>query len=272
MKVFFNNKITDKKNAKISIECNGFQYGIGFFTTLKYSDGICHFLQEHVKRLKNSLLKYNLKPPKINYEMIIKELIKVNQLEFGRVKITHYLNENDTIGTYIKTDYYIEDNKPKILKVHKSLRGDNELYKHKSLNFFENVYYKKEAESQNFNEFLFLDYNNNILETCYSNIFFLKENTLFTPISTLPILNGIIRQQFIQNKFQNFKIIEKEINVDEIKSFSGCFLTNSINNIVPIEKIIYNQKIIHYSIISIDTFIKHNKLRNKTSILFDFHQ
>jgi len=79
--------------------------------------------------------------------------------------------------------------------------------------------------------------NNQITDTSYSNLLFLKNKIWFTPKSYL--LNGVMRQNLLQSK----KIKETEITLDNIKEFTHFQLINALNDfddmfIYPIEKII----------------------------------
>lgn len=79
--------------------------------------------------------------------------------------------------------------------------------------------------------------NNQITDTSYSNLLFLKDKTWFTPKTYL--LNGVMRQSLLASK----KIKEAEVTIDNIKEFSHFQLINALNDfdemfIYPIEKII----------------------------------
>jgi len=78
---------------------------------------------------------------------------------------------------------------------------------------------------------------NQITDTTYSNLLFLKDKTWFTPKTYL--LNGVMRQSLLDSK----KIKETEITIDNIKEYSHFQLINALNDfdemfIYPIEKII----------------------------------
>lgn len=79
--------------------------------------------------------------------------------------------------------------------------------------------------------------NDQITDTSYSNLLFLKDKTWFTPNGYL--LNGVMRQNLLQSK----EIKEAEITLDNIKEFTHFQLINVLNDfdnmfIYPIEKII----------------------------------
>lgn len=78
---------------------------------------------------------------------------------------------------------------------------------------------------------------NQITDTTYSNLLFLKDKTWYTPKTYL--LNGVMRQSLLASK----KIKETEITLDNIKEFSHFQLINALNDfdemfIYPIEKIV----------------------------------
>ena len=66
--------------------------------------------------------------------------------------------------------------------------------------------------------------NNQITDTSYSNLLFLKDKTWFTPKSYL--LNGVMRQNLLQSK----EIKETEITLDNIKEFTHFQLINALND------------------------------------------
>ena len=70
-----------------------------------------------------------------------------------------------------------------------------------------------------------------------SNIFFIKQNTIYTPKKTSPLLNGIMKL--------NIDLVECDINISSIDEFESVFVTNSLMGIMPvtnIEKNNYNKE------------------------------
>ncbi len=78
---------------------------------------------------------------------------------------------------------------------------------------------------------------NQVTDTSFSNLLFLKDKKWYTPKNYL--LNGVMRQHLLAKK----KIKEADISLDNIKEFSHFQLINALNDfddmfIYPIEKII----------------------------------
>ena len=51
-----------------------------------------------------------------------------------------------------------------------------------------------------------------------SNIFFIKDNIVYTPSSKLPLLNGVVKKRIMDICVElNIELIEKNINIEDIK-------------------------------------------------------
>ncbi|PPR47687.1 MAG: Branched-chain-amino-acid aminotransferase [Alphaproteobacteria bacterium MarineAlpha5_Bin9] len=96
---------------------------------------------------------------------------------------------------------------------------------------------KEFAEQKGYHDALMLDYRNYVAEGTGANIFFIKENNIYTPIPDC-FLNGITRQTVIEMvKSQGFNLIEKHILPDEIEKYEEAFLTGTAAEITPIKSI-----------------------------------
>ena len=108
-------------------------------------------------------------------------------------------------------------------------RGDSIIYRHKTTNYFENIYTKEYATKNGFNDAIFLSTDNKILECSMCNIFFIKGNKLYTPNDELPILNGIMKRRIENICVElNVEVVKKEIHLEEINDFEFSFVTNSL--------------------------------------------
>lgn len=94
-----------------------------------------------------------------------------------------------------------------------------------------------DAIENGFDDALILDLNNKIAECTTSNIFFIKDDKLFTP-TTNYCLNGITRQTVIEiaNK-NNIQVIEKDISLDELINFESSFITGTASGLKLISSI-----------------------------------
>ena len=83
-----------------------------------------------------------------------------------------------------------------------------------------------------------LDHEGNVAEATGANVFFKeKYGILHTPIPD-SFLDGITRRTVIEiAKSKNIKVVERKINPEELKNFSGCFLTGTAAEVTPVSKI-----------------------------------
>ncbi|HCL00682.1 MAG TPA: hypothetical protein DHW42_11335 [Candidatus Marinimicrobia bacterium] len=243
---YLKNQFADEINMRISVLSPVFQWGVGFFTTLKYQNGTFQLLEEHLKRLEISARYYGFVFPKKDYMSLLSELIFRNNLEAGRIKIILFEENPGNLEVYIQARELNINKAPKKILIAPHRRGENPIFRHKTLNYFENIHNHKQAKKSGYDDFLYLDYHNNILESSFSNIFFVKKNIIVTPSADLPILNGIIRQQLLKNP--SWLIEERKITVGELSEYSGCFITNSIHGIVEVKQINWNNNIYNFSL------------------------
>ena len=154
-----------------------------------------------------------------------------------------FLNlEHDEDGLYkFRIEYDLDNNlKTQIVPHAISEHDDFELVIDNELNYHfksaDRTQFQKLKNDSDADEIIIIK-ENQITDTSYSNLLFLKDKTWFTPKTYL--LNGVMRQSLLASK----KIKEMEITIDNIKEYSHFQLINALNDfdemfIYPIEKII----------------------------------
>ena len=94
-----------------------------------------------------------------------------------------------------------------------------------------NAYYN--AQKNNCFDAILLDGNNIALEGSRSNVFWIRDNSLFT--RRLDVLPGVTRQTIISNS--PFPVQFEEINLFDLVRSDELFLTNSGSGIIPVIKV-----------------------------------
>ena len=222
----------------------GVAYGFGLFETIKVHNKKLIFLEEHVKRLTNSCnrintsFSYKLK----DIERYSNALINSNLIVNGALKLLYIKNKDkfDLVisindKTYSKKDYL---NGFSLSFTNFKKNPYSLLTYLKSNNYMENLLARNEALNKGYDEVLFLNVHDKICEGAISNIFFIKENIVFTPSNSCGILEGIARNKVISlcNKFK-IKIVIGEFSVSELIKADEVFVTNSLMDIMPVSKI-----------------------------------
>lgn len=230
----------------ISFNSDLCKFGIGLFETIKVTNRPIDF-DIHMDRIFNSIkeLNLNIKLERKFIENEILNYIENNNIINKALRLTVF-DEGYNISTrdiLYTQDIYIKGFK---LNISPIKRGNSILYKHKTTNYFENIYTKNYANENGFDDGIFLNSEGTILECSMSNIFFIKDDIVLTPSSNLPILNGTKKKRIIEACQElNINVEETEINVNEIHKFDFIFISNSLMGamkVAQIEDILYDDK------------------------------
>ena len=225
-----------KNNVSFNSELS--KFGIGLFETIKVEEGPLD-LELHMNRMFKSIesLNMNIEYHKEFLTKAILNYIDDNKIKNKALRITVF-DEGYNISTRPITYNEETYNKGFKLTISPIKRGDSIIYKHKTTNYYENIYTKKYATENNFDDGLFVNYENIILECSMSNIFFIKEDKIYTPHDELPILNGIMKRKILDIcKNLNIEVIEGEMKIENISKFDFAFISNSLMKAMKISQI-----------------------------------
>jgi branched-subunit amino acid aminotransferase/4-amino-4-deoxychorismate lyase len=96
--------------------------------------------------------------------------------------------------------------------------------------------YKKAKESGSYDALL-INYKDYITEGTRTNFFCIKDKTIFSPPES-EILIGVMRKVVLKVAKENgYQIAEKNIKLEDIKSYDGAFVTSTSSKIMPAKSI-----------------------------------
>jgi branched-chain amino acid aminotransferase len=96
---------------------------------------------------------------------------------------------------------------------------------------------KHRAERAGYADALMYDWRGHVAECTGANIFFVKDDVLYTPTADC-FLAGITRQTVMElAKKRGLNVVERTIMPDELGSFSECFLTGTAAEVTPVSEI-----------------------------------
>ena len=222
---------------EISFNSDLAKYGIGLFETIKVVEGEPVFLTEHLERLYRSIKKLNISFA-VKRQVLQREIEEyAKNLDHQALRVT--VCEDGYNFSTRDINYQPQDYEQGYdLKLAKIKRGDNPLYKHKTTNYFTNIYVRNQAQSEGYDEALFLNNDNFVLETTMANIFLIKGQRLYTPRTDLNFLAGIMRDKVILSAQElGFEIKERLIAKPELALFDFAFLTNSLLGLMKVSSI-----------------------------------
>jgi branched-chain amino acid aminotransferase len=246
----FNGHLFSIYEPAISFTNRAFRYGDALFESIRLSNGKLMFLSDHVTRMKLGMTVLRMNMPAEfkteNIKALILELLVKNELtEDARIRLTvfrneggYYAPETNDISFLIETEkldtkgYYLNQ-KGFWVDIYADIRKQiNKLSNIKSTNALHYVMAGLAKQSMNLDECLLINENGNICESISSNIFVVKNGTLFTPPLNEGCVAGVMRKHILALAHQH-KILyfENNVTINTLMNGDEVFLTNSIKKI-----------------------------------------
>ncbi|RKD22775.1 hypothetical protein BEP19_11040 [Ammoniphilus oxalaticus] len=252
MKVFLNGRIVNEDQAVISVFDHGFLYGYGLFETIRAYRGRLFLFDRHYDRLVRAADAYNIKLAKTAYQLYdeVKLTLKENNLQDAYIRIT-LSGGTEGLGLWggqHHTPTWLIMAKP--LGDLPSVKGITSLnlrrasaegaFRSKSLSFANNMLAKKELYERGLSaeEGVFFSERGYLVEGTVSNLFFARNGTLYTPHEATGLLPGVTRAFVIELAQRlNIELREGFYKLDHLMNADEIFLTNSIQEIVPVDQL-----------------------------------
>ncbi|MBF0539213.1 MAG: aminotransferase class IV [Nitrospirae bacterium] len=252
MKVWFNGAMLPIEGASVSVLDHGFLYGDGVFETLRAYDGVVFELEGHLRRLYRSLSLIRLDigiEQEALAEAIYATLHENSLVEaYIRVTVTRGVGEPGLDPALCSAPTVLVMARPfkphlegsikaAIVKTRRNLSSaiDPRI---KSLNFLNNIIARIEAKDALAQEALMLNYRGHISECTVSNIFFVRDEALYTPSLSCGILDGITRGLVLQlARQEGITTREGEYFPATLYRASEVFVTNTSMEVMPVHGI-----------------------------------
>ena len=217
-------------------------YGDGVFTTLVLKEGRLILIDNHLDRLKRDSQRLNINNVCIEQlKLQISKAIKSHTDGIIRITIARssgqrgYLCENNQPVYWISINSWPEhikryQQKGINVRLCKQLLSKNPtLAGIKHCNRLEQVLARNEWHDDSYQEGLMMDFDGHLIEGTMSNLFYIKQDTLFTPELTYSGVNGIMRDVIINAaKQSNIPLMIAPVTIEQIKQADSVFVTNSV--------------------------------------------
>ena len=263
-KIWYNSELVNWSDVKLHVLSHGLHYGSCVFEGERVYDGEIFKLEEHTSRFFHSAKRMGFEIPYSEDQInkASKNIISVQKVENGYVRpIAWRGSEMMAIsaqqtkihvaiatwewGSYFDPKLKVEGIKLNISKWKRPAPDTIPWDTKASGLYMICTLSKHEAERDGYTDSLMLDHEGNVAEATGANIFFKdKDGNLHTPTPD-SFLDGITRRTVIDiAKSKNIKVIERKIRPDELKNFTGCFLTGTAAEVTPVSQIAnYNFKV-----------------------------
>ncbi|NYF25217.1 D-amino-acid transaminase [Sporosarcina sp. JAI121] len=249
MTVYFSDgQFTKREELTISIDDRGYYFGDGVYEVIKVYGGELYTAKEHIDRLFQSAAKIKMTIPYADVQImeIARELVKANNILTGHIYLQITRGSAPRLHQFpdpsvqpVVTAYAVNNPRPlegmengvpvKSVEDVRWLRCDI-----KSLNLLGNVLAKQEAYEAGCVEAL-LHREGVVTEGSASNMFGIKNGTVYTHPATNLILNGITRQVVLGLcKDLCIPVVEQSFTLDEACEMDEFILTSTTSEVTPV--------------------------------------
>ncbi|MFZ5651766.1 MAG: D-amino-acid transaminase [Bacillota bacterium] len=234
---------------KIYIEDRGYQFGDGVYEVVRVYGGRTFGLNAHLDRLWASAGAVEIEIPQTRAEIegVVRELVEKSG--FGQAQVYIQI----TRGVAPRQHGFPSGARPVLVmtvreapEIPQQLReGGGAVITHpeirwkychiKTLNLLPNIMAKEAAARAGVQEALFVREDGVVTEGSSTNVFIVKNNTLYTHPANQSILRGVTRAVTLDICFgKGLKVVEKPFILGELLGADEVFLTGTISEIMPI--------------------------------------
>jgi branched-chain amino acid aminotransferase len=257
MKVYIDGQFYEKNEAKVSVFDHGVLYGDGVFEGIRSYNGRVFRLREHLDRLYDSAKAILLDVPMTKKEMeeVVCQAIRTNGLKdaYIRVLVTRGVGDLGLdMRKCLKASIIVIADKIQLYPEEVYNRGLTLMVSHlrrvgptqlsptiKSLNYLNNILARAEASRANCDEAILLNEQGYVSECSGDNIFFIRDNKLYTPPVWVGILEGITRMVAMElgEKQLGLHVEEKVFTLPQLYRADEVFVTGTGAEIIGVIKV-----------------------------------
>ena len=253
MLCWMNGEYIEHDAIKISPFDHGFLYGLGFFETFRTYNGKPLFINEHLTRLQEALAAFRISFP-YTADQLVEVIEALNAADdrrdgYFRLNVSAGEHEIGLAPTCYEHPNVILFRKPlppvvkgaektaTILATRRNVPENGET-RFKGHHYGNNVLARLELPSLATQEGIFLTAEGFVAEGITSNVFWVKDRVVYTPSLNTGILAGITRSLVLELVHHlGYSVQEGQFHVSELLEAEECFITNSIQQIVPIRSL-----------------------------------
>jgi len=244
--VSFNLRISTTEKTFLSAISYAALYGKGVFTSLAVYNAKPFFWEKHWQRLKENSRRLNIDLRDFDEQTVKNALARIiaqNNLETGRARITlfdesaskiwNFDAQNKTSLLITTGDFQNTKDAYRLTVSPFPVNSKSPLAGIKSCNYMENLLALEEAGKQGFDEAVRVNENGEIVSASTANIFWAKNEKIFTPNTETGCLAGTTRAFLMEN----FAIEEKSAALDELLRADEVFLSSAGIGVKGVENI-----------------------------------
>ncbi|WP_461204536.1 aminotransferase class IV [Clostridium sp. DL1XJH146] len=208
------------------------------YEVIRIINGVPLFWESHFDRFQASIRgrNFDIDTNRQYFKSIIIKTILANNFNDGNIKIVYNIINREYFAFFIRHDY------PQMKLYYSGV--DVSLLQLKredpSIKLVKNYYKKTTTEYRkktNTYEVILYDENGDITEGSRSNVFFIKENIIYSAPSTRVLIGITLQKIYEICKTFDIQIVEKTINKRDLNKYDSIFLTGTSTKVLPVKSI-----------------------------------
>ncbi len=231
-----NGRFVAEGQATVALADRGFRFGDGTFETIRLQAGVPYQWAQHMARLQAGLAEIHIAMPEVDWLDAAHRLVKENSASDGFIRVSvsrgvgsrGYLPVDGMMPTWAM-EYITAPPAPlspyrlwlsEIVKIPTQCLPAN----YKLANGLNSTLAALDAQKNDCDDALQLTLNGDICETSSANIFWVKDNNVFTPGLATNCLRGTTREAVLRLLPS---VREVEAPLGALKSAEAVFITNA---------------------------------------------
>ena len=246
---YVNGRYVPHKDAEVSIDDRGYQFGDGVYEVVTVVNGILADQDWHLDRLEFSLSELNIPMPisRDAFRIVIRNVIRMNMIRDGLIyfQVTRGVMRRDHAYTSALKPQLIMTAKPMVIpaadsdRVVKVITVPDQRWQRrdiKTTQLLPNCMAKTKAVEAGAYEAWMVDQDGCVTEGSSSNAWIVThDGELITRPATYDILSGITRKAVLAIAAKrNLKIVERPFTPDEAKAAAEAFLSSASSLVTPV--------------------------------------
>ena len=246
--VYLNGSLVPAATATVSIADPGFLHGASVFTTMRAHKGVVFHFERHLERIAETVRLLGMKADATTGRLIegMYQVLDANKLAEARCRITLTPGPPDGKPTTLITAEPLPDYPAEwytkgigvIVTALKQAVGDP-TFGYKTGCYLPRILARQEAAAKGADDALWFTTDNRLAESCFSNVFLVRDGELLTPPRDTPVLPGVVRDALLElcPAIGIAAHDDKHLTIDDLLAADEIFLTSSCMGVRPVVRI-----------------------------------
>ena len=248
--VWMNGKWQEESAGGIQLNDRGLLLGCAAFETMHAIDGHVIHLEKHRARLASTIIAMSLPAIEpLDLLDVIHLLCQKNNCASGhaRIRLTVTAGEGalgdprpgKNATTWLSAHAFTPSHEPMSAILLPWRRNEHSpLSGMKTASYAENLLAKRWAQQQGFDEGIFLNTAGNLCEATTSNLFIVKQQTLYTPDLASACLPGVMRDVVLEYATRmSIPCQSTTLPASMLDDADELFLTSALHGIIPVNRL-----------------------------------